>query len=100
MPETKSLREYWKKNQRLIAVLLAIWFLVSYVFSIFLAEFLYGFRVGKLPMSFWWAQQGSMFVFVALIFFYAWRMDRLDREYGLDREDGLDHEDGVEEDRE
>ncbi len=87
MEPDKRLRQYWRKNQTLIAILLAIWFLVSFVFAIFLAEPLYGARIGKLPASFWWAQQGSMFVFVLLIFIYAWKMDRLDRQYDLDEED-------------
>lgn len=80
-------QRYWRSNQRLIAVLLTVWFLVSYVFGIFLAEPLNGFRIGRLPAGFWWAQQGSMFVFVVLIFVYAWRMDRLDRQYLSEDED-------------
>ena len=91
MAESESHRRYWRKNRRLIAVLLAIWFLVSYVFAILLAEVLYGFAVGRLPMSFWWAQQGSMFVFVLLVFFYSWRMDRLDREHDVE-ERGVEEE--------
>lgn len=78
-------QRYWRKNLALIAVLLAIWFTVSFVFAIFLAEPLGGLRVGRLPMGFWWAQQGSMFVFVALIFVYALRMDRLDRDLGREQ---------------
>ena len=78
------MRDYWRKNQILIAVLLAIWALVSYGFAIFLAKPLYTIKIGSLPMSFWWAQQGSMFVFVILIFVYARVMDRLDKKYGLD----------------
>lgn len=78
-----GLRAYWRANKILIAVLLVIWALVSLVFSILLAEPLYGIRVGQLPMSFWWAQQGSMIVFVLLIFFYAWYMDRLDEKHDV-----------------
>jgi len=83
MDDHGARRRYWRKNLTLIAVLLAIWFTVSFGFAIFLAEPLDGLRVGRLPMGFWWAQQGSMFVFVALIFVYARRMDRLDREHGV-----------------
>jgi len=79
--------EYWKKNTRLIAVLLFIWALVSYGFGIFFARGLSGIHIGKLDAGFWWAQQGSMFVFVALIFIYAWRMDKLDREHDVHEED-------------
>ena len=78
---------YWKRNVRLIAILLAIWAIVSYGFAILFAEALSGIHVGALPMSFWWAQQGSMYVFVVLIFVYAWRMDRLDREFDVHEED-------------
>ena len=81
------MRDYWRKNQILIAVLLAIWALVSYGFAIFLAKPLYAIKIGSLPMSFWWAQQGSMFVFVILIFVYARVMDHLDKKYGLDEGD-------------
>ena len=79
--------EYWRKNKTLIAVLLAIWALVSYGFAIFLARPLYEIKMGSVPMSFWWAQQGSMFVFVILIFVYAKVMDGLDKKYGLDEGD-------------
>ena len=85
--DRRPLQEYWKKNQALIAILLAIWFLVSFVFAIFLARPLYDVHLGQLPMSFWWAQQGSMFVFVILIFVYAKRMDTLDKKYGVDEEE-------------
>ena len=85
--DRRPLQEYWKKNQALIAILLAIWFLVSFVFAIFLARPLYDVHMGQLPMSFWWAQQGSMFVFVILIFVYAKRMDTLDKKYGVDEEE-------------
>lgn len=77
------MHEYWKKNKILIAILLAIWAIVSYGFAIFGAKALYGIKIGSLPMSFWWAQQGSMFVFVILIFVYAKVMDSLDRKYGV-----------------
>ena len=80
---SSSARSYWRANRLLIAVLLAIWGVVSYLFSILLARPLEGVRVGNLPMSFWWAHQGSMLVFVVLIFAYAIIMDRLDRKYDV-----------------
>ena len=86
MSDQRSASAYWKKNLRLIAGLLSIWFLVSFVFAIFMANGWQGLRMGQLPMGFWWAQQGSMFVFVVLIFIYARQMDRLDREFGLDED--------------
>ena len=77
---------YWRANKALIAVLLVIWALVSFGFAILLARPLYGVHVGNLPMSFWWAQQGSMVVFVLLIFVYAWRMDQLDEKFDVHEE--------------
>jgi len=81
--EQDSAKAYWKANRTLITILLVIWGLVSYVFAIFLAQPLYDVKVGQVPMSFWWAQQGSMVVFVILIFVYAKRMDTLDRKFDV-----------------
>jgi putative solute:sodium symporter small subunit len=79
-------RRYWRKNLTLIATLLAIWAVVSFGLGILLARPLDGLRIGSLPMGFWWAQQGSMVVFVVLIFVYAWRMDRLDERFHVGEE--------------
>lgn len=85
MPDSSRNRtSYWRKNRRLIAALLAVWATVSFGLAIL---FPMTFRIGKLPAGFWWAQQGAMFVFVVLIFVYAWRMDRIDREFDLHEED-------------
>ena len=83
MAENPSIT-YWRKNRTLIAILLAIWALVSFGFAIFGANALYGVKLGQVPLSFWWAQQGSMFVFVVLIFVYARMMDKYDRDYDVD----------------
>lgn len=77
-------REYWRKNVRLIAVLMTIWFLVSFVAAILLAEPLTNVYIGEIPVSFWFAQQGAIITFVLLIFIYIWRMNKLDREYGVE----------------
>ena len=77
-------RAYWRANLRLIGVLLTIWALVSYVFGILLVEQLNAWKIGDLPLGFWIAQQGAIYVFVLLIFIYAWRMDKLDRKHGVD----------------
>lgn len=74
---------YWKANLNLIVSLLAIWALVSYVFGILLAPALNGIRLGGLPLGFWFAQQGSIYVFVVLIFVYAARMQRLDEQFDV-----------------
>lgn len=79
-------RAYWRANKILIAILLVVWAVVSHVFAIFMARPLYGIEVGGVPMSFWWAQQGSMVVFVILIFVYALVMDRLDEKYDFHEE--------------
>lgn len=80
-------KEYWRRNLRLISILLFIWALVSYGFGIFFAEALSKYHIGALPAGFWWAQQGSMYVFVILIFVYAKLMDRLDREFDVHEEE-------------
>lgn len=78
-----SAQAYWKANIRLVAFCLIIWFIVSYVFGIILVEQLNQFRLGGYKLGFWFAQQGSIYVFVILIFFYAWRMNRLDRKFNV-----------------
>jgi len=75
--------EYWKANLQLVAVCLVIWFVVSFGFGIFLAEPLNNIRLGGYQLGFWFAQQGSIYVFVALIFFYAYRMNILDKKFGV-----------------
>ena len=77
---------YWSTNIRIIGVCLAIWALVSFGFGIVLRPLLSGIQVGGTDLGFWFAQQGSILVFLALIFFYAWRMNKLDREHGVDEE--------------
>lgn len=78
--------EYWRRNVRYVGVLLSIWFVVSYGFGILLAEPLNRFTLPgtHYPLGFWFAQQGSIYVFVALIFAYVWLMNRLDREFDVD----------------
>ena len=79
----KNMDEYWSKNLRLIAILLGIWVLVGYVFSIFLVVPLNKIQLGGFPLGFWFAQQGSIYVFVALIFVYCRLMNKLDKEYDV-----------------
>ncbi|RPH92799.1 MAG: DUF4212 domain-containing protein [Lysobacterales bacterium] len=78
-----SRQTYWKKNLRLVAGCLAAWFVVSYGFGILLVEPLNAYSIGGYKLGFWFAQQGSIYVFVAIIFFYAWRMNRLDRQFDV-----------------
>jgi putative solute:sodium symporter small subunit len=74
---------YWKDNLRLVTICLVIWFVVSYVFGIVLAEPLNSIRLGGYKLGFWFAQQGSIYVFVVLIFFYARQMNKLDQKYDV-----------------
>lgn len=76
-------RNYWRANIRTVIVLLGIWFVVGFVCSILFIEPLNSFKIGKLGLGFWFAQQGSIFVFVLLVLTYAIRMDRLDRKYDV-----------------
>ncbi|PKM06644.1 MAG: DUF4212 domain-containing protein [Gammaproteobacteria bacterium HGW-Gammaproteobacteria-4] len=72
--------EYWRANLRLMASLLAIWFVVSFGAGILFADALNAIQFFGFKLGFFFAQQGSIYVFVALIFYYAWRMNRLERE--------------------
>jgi len=74
---------YWKENVRLIAILLSIWALVSYVCAYLLAQPLAGVMIGSLPFGFWFGQQGSIITFMILILVYAVLMDGIDKKYGV-----------------
>ena len=75
--------QYWKANLRLIFGSLIVWALVSYGFAILLRPMLAGIGVGGTDLGFWFAQQGSILTFICLIFFYAWRMNKLDKRFDL-----------------
>lgn len=79
--------EYWRRNVRLVASLLAVWAFVAYVLGILLVEPLNNFFVGGFPLGFWIAQQGSIVVFVLLILVYVLRIDKLDDEFGVSERD-------------
>ena len=70
---------YWKINLRYVGILLGIWFLVSLVASVLMVDYLDQVRVFGFKLGFWFAQQGSIYVFVVIIFVYMWLMNRLDR---------------------
>lgn len=80
---TEKDHAYWHANVRLIATCLVIWATVSYGFGMLLRPLFMGVRIGGADMGFWFAQQGSIYTFLGLIFFYAWRMNKLDEEFGL-----------------
>ena len=79
-------RAYWKRNRSLVGRLMVIWVVGSYGFGILLVDALNQVQVGGYKLGFWFAQQGSIYVFVALIFYYARKMAALDREFGVDED--------------
>ncbi len=83
MQPTGSAAEYWKANLRLLGICLIVWFVVSYGLGIILVEPLNAIHIGGYPLGFWFAQQGSIYTFVGLIFYYAWKMNKLDRQFDV-----------------
>ncbi|WFE91567.1 DUF4212 domain-containing protein [Roseibium porphyridii] len=86
MSDNSSKNGYWAANMRIISISLVIWALVSFGFGILLRPLLSGISVGGTDLGFWFAQQGSILVFLAIIFFYAFWMNKVDREHGVDEE--------------
>jgi len=80
---SNSANEYWKANLRLVSILLVIWFIVSYLFGIILVDVLNNIRIAGVGLGFWFAQQGSIFTFLILIFVYAKKMNDLDRKFDV-----------------
>lgn len=84
MSSKENREAYWKANLRLMGILLAIWFFVSFVCGILLVEQLNTIQFAGFKLGFWMAQQGSMYVFLILIFIYAKKMNTLDKKFGLE----------------
>ncbi|CAN5148570.1 DUF4212 domain-containing protein [soil metagenome] len=84
MSNKSKLTQYWRKNLQYLFVLLFIWFIVSFGAGILFAEELNSIRIGGFKLGFWFAQQGSIYVFVILIFVYVWLMNNLDKHYDVD----------------
>ena len=82
----KSLKDYWKRNLRYLFLLLTIWFIGSYGCGILWADHLNAFQIGGFPLGFWFAQQGSIYIFVLLIFVYVYLMNKLDKSFNVDEE--------------
>ncbi|MFK5985493.1 MAG: DUF4212 domain-containing protein [Pseudomonadota bacterium] len=78
---------YWKANLRLMVICLSIWFVVSFLFGILLVDVLNQFHLGGYKLGFWFAQQGSIYTFVALVFYYSHSMNKLDREHGVQEDE-------------
>ncbi len=81
-----QMAKYWSKNLSLMLRLFLIWFVVSFGCGIVLVDWLNQFRLGGYPMGFWFAQQGSIFIFIGLVFYYAHKMSSIDHEFGVDEE--------------
>lgn len=81
-----KMKAYWKKNLKTLFFLLLVWFVVSFGFGILLVEELNSIRLGGYKLGFWFAQQGSIYAFVVLIFIYVYRMNKLDKEFDVDEE--------------
>jgi putative solute:sodium symporter small subunit len=81
MPHKNFKTEYWKKNLKYLTILLSIWFIVSYGFSIIFVDLLDKIKIGGFKLGFWFSQQGSIIVFVIIIFVYVRLMNKLDRQF-------------------
>ena len=86
LDKKNNAKAYWKQNIRYLVILMSIWFLVSCVFGILIREQLNTIRIGGFKLGFWFAQQGSIYVFVVLIFVYVRLMNKLDKKHGYSEE--------------
>jgi putative solute:sodium symporter small subunit len=86
LPVEERVRLYWRENQRLIVILLAIWFAVSYLPVLFINQ-LNQIVIAGFPLGYYMGAQGSLIVFVVLIFYYAFAMNRMDEKYGMSDRD-------------
>jgi len=80
----QSRSAYWKTNIRILAILLIIWFTTSFLLGIVFVKDLNQVRIGGFKLGFWFAQQGAIYIFILLIFYYVWRMNKLDKEFDVD----------------
>ena len=85
--DKEKMKKYWKRNIRYLLILLTFWFLFSYAAGILFVEQLNLIRIGGFKLGFWFAQQGSIYVFVIIIFVYVYLMNRLDKEFDVDEQD-------------
>tara|TARA_A100001015_G_scaffold313522_1_gene420940 strand:+ start:2489 stop:2743 length:255 start_codon:yes stop_codon:yes gene_type:complete len=82
-------KKYWQSNLKILSILILIWFLVSFGFGILWSDFLDQFQIGGFKLGFWFAQQGSIYFFVLLIFLYVFLMNKLDKKYNKSRDEDL-----------
>ena len=83
-----AMKKYWAENVRLMLILLAVWFSVSFGAGILFRDFLDQWSIGGAPLGFWFAQQGAIYVFVILIFVYSFLMHRIEQKYDVDDDEG------------
>jgi putative solute:sodium symporter small subunit len=81
--DKERMEEYWKRNLKIIGYILVVWFLVSYVAGILIVDWLNNIQIAGAKLGFWFAQQGSIIVFIALIFIYCKIVNNLDREFDV-----------------
>ena len=74
-------KDYWRANLKILIILISIWFMVSFGFGIIFSDFLDQYQIGGFKLGFWFAQQGSIYLFVVLIFIYVYLMNKLDKKY-------------------
>ncbi len=86
MSEQEQHRKYWRMNLRYLAILLTVWFMVSYGCGILFVDELDKIPLGGFKLGFWFAQQGAIYVFIVLIFVYMWLMNRLDKRFNVEEE--------------
>ena len=86
MTDKEKAIAYWKENVKYLVGLLVVWFIVSYGAGILFKDELNTIRLGGFKLGFWFAQQGSILTFIVLIFFYAWRMNKIDEQFGVHEE--------------
>lgn len=84
--EQQTRTDYWQANLKLLTLCLSIWFITSYVCGILLVDWLNQFQIAGYPLGFWFAQQGAIYSFVILIFFYAAKMNKLDKKFNVDED--------------
>ena len=84
--DMKSAQDYWRADVSILLKCLVAWFVCSYLFGIILVDHLNSISIGGYQLGFWFAQQGSIYVFLILIFYYVKRMNRLDREFDVDEQ--------------
>lgn len=86
MEQQQRMKAYWRRNLRFLLILLSAWFFFSYVCGIILVDVLNQFQLGGFKLGFWFAQQGSIYAFIVIIYFYVKGMNSLDREFEVDEE--------------